>query len=307
MDIVIPFVTCKDKVWMKNLLSFTDLHNSNQNFQYTYFYDYGTLKYVLRGIDKFMPYVNNVFLIVSNIEQVPDYVNQSKVKVILHKDFIPEELLPTFQANTIEMFMYNIPGLDEEFVFFNDDTIPISPIKYEELFKNGLPCINFKENYLKKDSPTYNMGCTSFYEAYNTVRILKDIQECEYPSTVLFPEHGPIPYLKSVCIEASKIDRHPELIKFYTSTFRSSENLNQYYWSYILYFLNLYTNSNINVDYITTKDIDNFNIKDMSNNVKYLCINDYGSEDYLMSEMSNKIVEKINNILPDKCKYEQSK
>ena len=63
MDVVIAYVNCKDKVWVKNLLSISPLF-----FKYSHYYDYGTLRYTLRGIDKYMPYVNNVFLVVSNIE-----------------------------------------------------------------------------------------------------------------------------------------------------------------------------------------------------------------------------------------------
>ena len=55
---------------------------------------------MLRGISTYMPYIKNVFLLVSNIEQVPDYVDQSKVKIVLHKDFIPEEFIPTFNSCT---------------------------------------------------------------------------------------------------------------------------------------------------------------------------------------------------------------
>ena len=299
MDIVIPFVTCRDKVWMKNLLSFVDTYNSPQDFQYTYFYDYGTLKYVLRGIDKFIPYVNNVFLVVSNIEQVPDYVNQSKVKIVLHKDFIPEEYLPTFQANTIEMFMYNIPGLSEEFIYFNDDTIPLSSIEYNDFFKDGLPCINFIEN-----PPKYSkiFDC-SFYEAMNTVRMCVD-KTLNYNDKVLRPTHGPVPYLKSECLKAASYERHNELLKFYTSTFRSQRNLNQFYWSDILYFLKKYYPSNIDVKYLTTRELDDTEFNNLSDNIKYICINDWGSDKYPMSKIIKTIEEKMNDFFPNKCIYE---
>ena len=94
MDIVISFVDCKDKVWMKSYLK--TIHTPYGCFPYTQFYNHNTIKYVLRGIDEFIPYVNNVFIVVSNIEKVQDYIEQSKVKIVIHKDFIPEKYLPMF-------------------------------------------------------------------------------------------------------------------------------------------------------------------------------------------------------------------
>ena len=166
MDIVISFVDCKDKVWMKSYLR--TIHKYNGFFPYHQFYNHNTIKYVLRGIDEFIPYVNNVFIVVSNIEQVPDYIDQSKVKIVLHKDFIPEKYLPLFNSTAIELFLHKIPGLGEEFVYFNDDMIPISHISYDDFFKDGIPCISF--NTEQRDKTTAYKHCVlSFYEAKNTV------------------------------------------------------------------------------------------------------------------------------------------
>jgi len=52
-----------------------------------------------------MPFVNNIVLMCSSESQVPAFVKKYDVEVVLHKDFIPEHHLPTFNANTIEMFM----------------------------------------------------------------------------------------------------------------------------------------------------------------------------------------------------------
>ena len=306
MDIVIPFVDCSEKIWVRNYLSLNEALEQSQPINFTYFqyYNYNTIKYVFRGIDRYMPYVENVFLIVSNIEQVPEYVDQTKVKVILHKDFIPEKYLPTFQANTIEMFMYNIPGLGEKFVYFNDDMIPISSIPYDELFKDGLPCINFVENYTNKNIPTHKIFNNSFNEAHNTVNMFMG-GSVNYSSTPLCPVHGPTPLLKSICIEAASTQRHQQLIDFYTTTFRRPKNLNQYYWADILFFMNKYVPSNLNVKLIQTRYIDDFNIEDIKNGFGYLCINDFGTDKYPLSKIESIIKEKLDTILGDKCKYER--
>ena len=307
MDIVIPFVDCSDKVWMKRYLSYTSkdpLENKlKSRFNFRYFYNYDTIKYVLRGIDKFMPYIKNIFIIVSNIEQIPDYIDQSKVNIILHKDFIPEQYLPTFQANTIEMFLYNIPGLDEEFIYFNDDTIPISPIQYDELFKDGLPCIHFEENHIPISALTHRIFNLSFYEAMNTVRMLTN-KQIDYNGVPLLPSHGPNPLLKSVCNMAASMKRHNQLLRFYITTYREPKNLNQYYWSDILYFMDKYIPSKNLVKFTSTQEIDNLDIKEIQEEFKYICINDFGSDTHPMSYIKKIVNEKLDIILPDKCKYE---
>lgn len=306
MDIVIPFVDCSDKVWMKNFLSFIDPKDTYAHMflKYAHFYNYDTIKYVLRGIDNFIPYVNNIFLIVSNIEQIPDYIDQSKIKIVFHKDFIPEEFLPTFQANTIELFLYNIPGLDEEFVYFNDDMIPISPINYNELFKDGIPCINFIENEIPLSYPTHRIFNFSFYEAKNSVEMLTN-KNIDYNGNPLHPSHGPVPLLKSVCETFANMQRHESLLKYYITTYRNPRNLNQYYWSDLLYFMNKYIPSKTLVRFMTTLDINDIDIEHTKKDFKYICINDFGSNIYTMTEIKKIVKENLDIILPNKCKYEK--
>ena len=62
------------------------------------------------------------------------------MNLVFHKDFIPEEFLPTFNANAIELNIHRIKDLSENFVYFNDDTYLNAPCKKEDFFKNGLPC-----------------------------------------------------------------------------------------------------------------------------------------------------------------------
>ena len=302
MDIVIPFVDCSDKVWMKNYLK-EILSVNSFLFRCVEFYDHGTLKYVFRGIDKYIPYVNNVFLVVSNIEQVPNYVDKSKVKVVLHKDFIPEKYLPLFSSSTIELFLNEIPGLGEEFLYFNDDIIPISPVPYEYLFKNGIPCINF-ENGRTVGTPSYRRASNSFYEAKNTVEILTGNHINYHEEKPYMPIHGPIPLLKSVCDDAKSVYRHNDIIDFYSSKFRNIHNLNQYYWSDILFFENKYLPSEVKLKYTTTLEISNLDINEIQKGYNYICINDYGTDEYTLSQIDDIIKSKLDIILPNKCKYE---
>ena len=83
-----------------------------------------------------MPFVRNVHLVVSGKTQVPEWASD-RLKVVTHRDIIPEEFLPTFNSTTIEMFLHRIPGLDERFIYFNDDMFPVSPCREEDFFRDG--------------------------------------------------------------------------------------------------------------------------------------------------------------------------
>ena len=95
IDIVITWVNGGDKEWLnkKNMYLKECLNIEGKNN--ARFRDWNTLKYVLRSIEKNASWVNKIFLVTDN--QRPDWlVENEKLKVIDHKDFIPEKYLPTF-------------------------------------------------------------------------------------------------------------------------------------------------------------------------------------------------------------------
>ena len=57
-----------------------------------------------------------------------------------------QKYLPTFNSHTIELNFHRIPGLSEQFVYFNDDFLLTGPCAPEDFFRNGLPvdcgCLN---------------------------------------------------------------------------------------------------------------------------------------------------------------------
>ncbi len=59
--------------------------------------DYGIFNYWFRMIEKHAPWVNNVYLITNG--QKPDWLNldHPKLKLVTHKEFMPNEYLPIIQ------------------------------------------------------------------------------------------------------------------------------------------------------------------------------------------------------------------
>ena len=102
--------------------------------------DWDILQYWFRGVEKFAPWVRKIHFVTWG--HLPSWLNTEhpKLNIVNHKDFIPKEYLPTFQANPIEDNLHRIKGLSEQFVFFNDDMFIIKSTSPSDFFKNGLPC-----------------------------------------------------------------------------------------------------------------------------------------------------------------------
>lgn len=302
MDAVISYVNGCEKVWRTEFNKYSAFTPS----KYFRFYDWGTLKYVLRGISQYMPYIDNVFLVVSNIEQVPDYVDQTKVKIVLHKDFIPEEYLPTFQPNAIEIFMHMISGLGEEFVYFNDDMIPVSPISYNDLIQDNKPCISFCENYAKQNTMSHNRIYNSYVYANIYVDIYKSsVSQLKKNDMGICPTHSPCVFLKLNNANVYEVMKH--LFKSKITLERNKNGINQYVYSDVLYLKKEYMDSKLTLSYIRTDDLNPDTINDDFSliNTNYLCVNDFGQIPGFTLKESSDILQKVLDIkLPQKCKYE---
>ena len=142
MDAVITYVDGNDPVWKQDYEKTTNVPVMQKRFR-----DWGTLKYLLRGIECRMPFIRNVYLVVSHPSQVPEWADCENLKVVLHKDIIPAEFLPTFNCNPIEMHLHRIPGLDEEFLYFNDDMFPVGDCRPEDFFRDGKAVIGYYRHF----------------------------------------------------------------------------------------------------------------------------------------------------------------
>ena len=134
IDLVFPYVDCNEPVWQKSykeLRRALDLPSTINNVR---FRQWDNLRYLFRGIENCLPFIRKVHMIVSNLEQVPDWLNTENVNIVLHKDIIPPKFLPTFNSTTIEMFLGNIPDLADGFIYANDDTFFLKERIDEDFF-----------------------------------------------------------------------------------------------------------------------------------------------------------------------------
>lgn len=141
IDIVIPWVDGNDFAWLSEKEEWQKKINpdykSNSNTRYQ---SWDNLHYLFRAIVKFMPWINKIFFVTWG--HVPKFlkVDNPRVEVVKHTDFIPQKYLPTFNVNTIELNLHRIQGLSENFIYFNDDTFPLEPISKDYYFKDNMIC-----------------------------------------------------------------------------------------------------------------------------------------------------------------------
>lgn len=141
IDFVITWVNMDDPEWQKEFAKYSGKTVTEKNsVTDARFRDYGFLKYWFRGVEKFAPWVRKIHFITSG--QKPDWLDAEnpKINLVSHKDYIPQQFLPTYNSVVIERYIHKIPGLADHFVYFNDDFYIINSITPERFFRNGLPC-----------------------------------------------------------------------------------------------------------------------------------------------------------------------
>ncbi|GLD92702.1 hypothetical protein PINS_up001281 [Pythium insidiosum] len=97
----------------------------------------GELKYSLRSLLKFAPWLEGPIYIVTP-GQIPDWLDTSnpRITVIDQDDLLPRDktTMPNFDTNVIEQYLYKIPGLTDIFIHMNDDYLFVKPITPHRFF-----------------------------------------------------------------------------------------------------------------------------------------------------------------------------
>ena len=256
IDFVITWVDGADPIWYKEKLETLKkqgktaeemIDNSTSRYR-----DWDILKYWFRGVEKFAPWVNQIHFVTYG--HVPDWLNEkhSKLHIVKHEDFIPQEFRPTFSSHPIEWNFHRIEGLTENFVYFNDDMFLIKKVSPEDFFQGGRPVdmlalqpdvanaddqimpyvylnnamvlakyFDKRENMKKQLGAYFHIGYPLMYFGYNLL-------EMAFPRfTGFYTVHGPSPLKKeSYCFfwknEEELLHRvccHP---------FRHKEDISQY-------------------------------------------------------------------------------
>ena len=298
IDLVLPYVDGSKEKWRKLYVKTCQKHNRSKIEPHR-FREIVPLKYLLRAINKNCPFIRTVFLIVQDRDQVPDYIKESEhLKIVEHKDIIPERLLPTYNSNTIEMYMYKIPELAEHFIHINDDMYPCKPMQESDFFdENGNPKIRV---VLKNQPPNFYRETIKNSELLVTgiLGIKGKISNvCYYRDG-----HSWNPMKKSIWETLHK--ERGNIIQSKSTTFRETKNLTQQMCTYYSYFSKEYSEREISTEYFTLNcPISEIREKAKENHI--VCLNDTRAVENFESKQK-ELLEFFEELYPEKSeKYER--
>lgn len=150
VDIVFTWVNNRDVGWQELFRSATGSApkvEAEDSESLDRFMNRDELRYSLRSISEFAPWVRKVF-VVTNCAP-PPWIDLSRqdIEWVDHHQIIPADHLPTFSSHAIESRLQHVPGLANHFLYFNDDFFLTSPTRPHDFFHpNGLTR-SFMESY----------------------------------------------------------------------------------------------------------------------------------------------------------------
>lgn len=174
----------------------------SNNIRDSYNYE---LKYSLRSVDLFAPWVNKIYILVDAPKKYPSWINPLNNKIVMvdtTETFPSSKYLPNSNSNAIESTITNIPNLSEHYIYFCDDIFLGKPCKYTEFFTpDGKALVDY------------------YCKINNSLLLDKNVNllKINFPPTVnKYYKHIPIPQIKSVIKDF--INTYPDYIEWIRST-----------------------------------------------------------------------------------------
>ena len=301
IDYVFPYVNGSDGEWIELYNKFvTKDKRKDVNSVERYRGDEDMLRYKFRAISENIPWIGVIHLIVSSKSQVPKWIDQSKVHIVLHDDIIPKQFLPTFNSSTIMLFTQNILGLSEKYLVSNDDMFPNDKLQAKHFF-NGDKLV-FKTFTTKgsRIGPNEEMYKFAFYNAYK-LALEKYAKKTLNTNTFYRIQHFDCPLSRSLSkkvYEENKKDLEASITKF-----RDRKNINEYFFHWAAKYKNMALEGKLSgyVNNIKEKRIEMY--RNIINNRKYqyICMNDAESTS---DGTYSKLVAILRRRYPRRSKYE---
>ena len=95
--------------------------------------DAGEIAFSVESVVRYLPWVRTIFVVTDG--QRPPLASRllasGRVRIVDHRQLVPEEYLPTFNSHVLESCLHRVPGLSEVFLYDNDDYMHFSPVPRE--------------------------------------------------------------------------------------------------------------------------------------------------------------------------------
>lgn len=321
------WVDGNDPAWQKEK-NLYDKTNSNGDSTEVRYRSWDNLQYWFRAVEKFAPWVNKVHFVTWG--HLPEWLDTSnpKLNVVNHKDYIPPEYLPTFNANTIELNLHRINGLAEQFVYFNDDMFITAPMKPTDFFEDGAPldtygldCIyfgkksagHFNGNDLEIINTYFNRkkvmraNAAKWYSPKNGMkRVAKTMLLTRWPwFPGMYYSHLPNNFLKSTFDKLWEVEGET-LDETCRDRFRTKSNCNQWVIKYWQLAEGICKPRGVGGRCFNIKDslFDEMLQSIESGRYKMICINDTVNTSNF-EEQKQRVIDSFEKLLPEKSSFEK--
>ena len=246
IDFVIAYVDNTDIVWRKKYIDYCTKNRLQEKIVELSSNRYGGINFInwqIKLVNKNMPLVNKIYLLLSNIEQKPKDL-PNNVEIVLHEDFIPYAFLPTFNSTTIEMFLWNIKCLSEHFIYANDDMLPIKPLKPSDFFEEDKIKIRWQKQEFNENMTVFAYQCRN-----NVIALSRKLGVKVNLNEIIKPLHSFTPIIKSHAKESLYLIK--DYVLKHIRAFRTIYQYNQYI--YPLYEMWKYGTLDSDLDFFYTE------------------------------------------------------
>ena len=335
-DIVITWVDGSDPEWLSEKRKYRSedpVGNGRERY-----HEWGLLKYWFRCIEKNASWVRKIhFVTWGNVPEWLD-VSNPRLHIIKHEDFMPKSAIPCFNSALIERYLHKIPGLSEQFIYFNDDMYLLGKCGEDFFFRNGLPrdMLAFQpvvanpsnpvmSHHLMNDSLVLSKHFDKrtnvrkqpgayFHPGYPPLYFFYNLLELAFPKfTGLYTVHSASPMLKSVFDEVWS--REGEYLgSLDKNRFRDDTDVNQYLFREWGKLSGRFVPSNVtgHFKYYELSD-DLRNIPEIISSggkrallpdIKVLCLNDTGLV-HDEAKVAGELIRAFDQGFGEKCSFEK--
>ena len=296
IDYVIPFVDFSDEKWLREYKKYvTDENDWSSNS--TRFRDWDTLRYQLRSIERNMPWLRNVYIVMSISEsQIPQWLNthNERVHIVWDWEIVPREYLPVFNSNVIDLYIPRIEGLSERYLYACDDYIVMKEQKAEDYFS--------EEGIKLRVGQYWFTDSTYCQTIINSDWLICPQLVSKTSGRYILPycHHAIVPHLKSENLEV--LEKYRDDIEESLSRFREGKNLTWLIYPLCLMKKGLLQEGNVVTKFnalIDENSIRNLNFKDCD----VMVLNDEYRDDFNVGKPL--LINRMEEVLPGKSEFEK--
>ena len=314
IDIIVPWLNANDLHWQKEYNEYLKTQNKGDS-SVIRTREWDLFRYFLRSISKNCKWVNKVYVCVYDEHQIPEWLNTEaeRIKILYHKDVIPQECLPTYNGLCVENFLLKYPEISNNFIFCDDDMYFVNETKDTDYFRDN-KCVKFKEPLTK-----LNPGNFDYFHKFdlwnkimqNTVNYKAKITG---NSTYYPMYHVPEGFHKSDFIEFYEKHGDDIIKEFSKNESKIRQETNLLTLSIVKYIQldkedfvsdNNFVKENVHIDITDYPDWKK--IMELVLKCKSVCINDqvYTTNQRMFDDIKNKLTKILDTVFPDKCEFEK--